>query len=1021
MISRQIEEGQIVSLRHKVWTVIGVSRSKTQSGGSIHKVSVECLSDIGLGRVIDVIWEREVEPHIIEAAHVPKVTGLDSPIRFQAYLDSIRWSSSSLAEGNVLQAPFRGGVQLEEYQLVPVLRALAMPRVTLLIADDVGLGKTIEAGLVAQELIHTHRAQRILVVCPAHLKSKWADEMAEKFGLEFRVIDRDAVLDMRREFGPTVNPWASYPRLITSIDYIKTEHPRRLFEELLAREQRGKGLKPWDLLILDEAHNAAPAGRGQYIRDSDRTSLLRAIADHFEHKLFLTATPHNGYRESFTGLLELLDNLRFSRGTELDRDQLKAVTIRRLKEDIRLPDGRRRFPPRVVLPRSPELQPELYVDLSESEQEIFHLLRSYTQSRLQNVDKRKEHPTQFVLTLLKKRALSSPMALRETLITHLDTAGVREELGVGDSLFRTLEEKEHDDWSDDDEKEDHLTATTEAASRLCEQLTAQEKSWLTQMFSLADALRKRPDTKAQALINWLNTNLLTEGKWNQERLIIFTEYRHTLEYLRDVLSQEGMGDALLTIYGGMPDHERDEINKAFNAPVEENSVRILLATDAASEGADFQKHCRNLVHYEIPWNPIRLEQRNGRIDRHGQEADEVRIHHFVYRNQEDSEFLKRIVDKVETIRTDLGSVGAIIAENVRLHALGKAIEFNAIDHDPHCELARQEMQFGAFENENVTTMVRALNDAKSKLGITDERQIGLLREALAMEGKAQSLSVMEDGVLTLSSVPSSWSECRKFVNTDASECHLTFRRPTGVSLDKNVVLHLDHPIMKRAIATLRSQMWRTGSAVETGLHRVTAEVSDLAKTITLIVWGRLILSGPERNLLHEGLVAAAAEIDSGGLTQISERQLETLLDGARVGFTGSVDEIKKRISTHLISLESLLRDSASKRAEELADVLATRGLTAEKQARGLVTERLSEIRKTIKKWEQQAEDHNQMKLFDNEVKAQREHDLQVLRARLVELEAERDVEPKRQRSLYKVSDSRVFPIALQILLPSKLN
>lgn len=1019
--SQSLEEGQIVSLRQKIWTVTGVSRSKTQSGGSIHKVTVECLSDIGLGRVIDVIWEREVEPHIIEAAHVPKVAGLDSPVRFQAYLDAIRWSSSSLAEGNVLQAPFRGGVQLEEYQLVPVLRALAMPRVTLLIADDVGLGKTIEAGLVAQELIHTHRAQRILVVCPAHLKSKWADEMAEKFGLEFRVIDRDAVLGMRREFGPTVNPWASYPRLITSIDYIKTEHPRRLFEELLAREQRGNGLKPWDLLILDEAHNAAPAGRGQYIRDSDRTSLLRAIADHFEHKLFLTATPHNGYRESFTGLLELLDNLRFSRGTELDRDQLKTVTIRRLKEDIRLPDGRHRFPPRIVLPKSPELQPELYVDLSESEREIFQLLRSYTQSRLENVEKRKEHPTQFILTLLKKRALSSPMALRETLVTHLETAGVREELGVGDSLFRTLEEQEQDDWSDDDEKEDHLTATTEAASHLCEPLSAQEKSWLTQMFSLADTLRKRPDSKAQALINWLNAKLRTKGEWNQERLIIFTEYRHTLEYLRDVLSQEGMADALLTIYGGMPDRERDEVNKAFNAPVEENPVRILLATDAASEGADFQKHCRNLVHYEIPWNPIRLEQRNGRIDRHGQEADEVRIHHFVYRNQEDSEFLKRIVDKVETIRADLGSVGAIIADNVRLHALGKAIDFNAIDHDPHRELARQEMQFGTFENENVATMVRALNDAKTKLGITDERQIGLLREAFAIEGKTQSMSVAEDGAITLSTVPSSWSECRRFINTDTSECHLTFRRTTGVSPDKNVVLHLDHPLMKRAIATLRSQMWRTGSAVDSGLHRVSAEVSHLARSITLVVWGRLILSGPERNLLHEGVVAAAAEICSGALMQISEQQLETLLQGTRVGFSGSVDEIKKLVSPHLISLDAILQDTASKRAEELADVLATRGLMAEKQARGLATERLTEIRKTIKKWEQQAQDQTQMKLFDSEEKTQREHDLQVLRARLVELETEREAEPKRQRSLYKVSDKRVFPIALQILLPSRPN
>jgi SNF2 family DNA or RNA helicase len=203
--------------------------------------------------------------------------------------------SSSLAEGNVLALP--GGVQIEEYQLVPVTRAVAMPRVSLLIADDVGLGKTIEAGLIAQELIHSHRATRILVLCPAHLKGKWVEEMRDKFGLEFRIIDRDSVQQMRREFGPTINPWASFPRLVTSIDYLKTEHPRRLFEELLDKGQRDKGLKPWDLLILDEAHNAAPAGRKQYVRDSDRTTLLRALAGHFEHKIFLTATPHNGYRK----------------------------------------------------------------------------------------------------------------------------------------------------------------------------------------------------------------------------------------------------------------------------------------------------------------------------------------------------------------------------------------------------------------------------------------------------------------------------------------------------------------------------------------------------------------------------------------------------------------------------------------------------------------------------------------------------------------------------------------------------
>ena len=433
------EQGQIVRVRHKAWTVTRVFTSGRTKDERIHRVGLECLSDDALGQEIEVIWEREIAPTPLESTALPLPTNPDQPEVLAAFLRAIRWSSSSLAVGDVLQAPFRGGVQIEEFQLVPVLRASRMPRVRLLIADDVGLGKTIEAGLIAQELIHSHRASRILILCPAHLKQKWVDEMAEKFGLEFRIIERDSVLKMRKEFGPTINPWASFPRLVTSIDYLKTEHPRRLFEEFTRRrrEQSAAG-KPWDLMILDEAHNVAPSGRKNYVRDSERTRLLRTIAEQFEHKIFLTATPHNGYRESFTGLLELLDSLRFSRGTDLDRAQLSAVTVRRLKDEIKNPDGTRRFPKRLILPRDETLDPDLYVDLDAAEREVFDLLQRYTESRLDKTDKRSERPTQFVLTLLKKRALSSPLALRESLVKHTDTVGVREELDIGDSLFPVL-------------------------------------------------------------------------------------------------------------------------------------------------------------------------------------------------------------------------------------------------------------------------------------------------------------------------------------------------------------------------------------------------------------------------------------------------------------------------------------------------------------------------------------------------------------------------------------------------------
>ncbi len=251
------------------------------------------------------------------------------------------------------QSPFRSGIEIEDYQLDPLVWAIQMTRANLLIADDVGLGKTIEAGMVALELIIRHRARKILVVCPSALQIQWRDQRRDKFGLDFRIVDSNLMRELRRRRGIHVNPWSHFPRLITSIDFLKRERPRRLFRETLPAQGEPAYPRKYDLLIVDEAHNCAPSGAGKYATDSLRTQALRELAPHFEHKLFLTATPHNGYRESFSALLELLDNQRFSRGTEPDHKQLEVVMIRRLKSDPSFAFnhlGIRRFPPRILEP-----------------------------------------------------------------------------------------------------------------------------------------------------------------------------------------------------------------------------------------------------------------------------------------------------------------------------------------------------------------------------------------------------------------------------------------------------------------------------------------------------------------------------------------------------------------------------------------------------------------------------------------------------------------------------------------------
>ena len=180
----------------------------------------------------------------------------------------MRWGAVSQADDRALQAPFRSGIEIDDYQLDPVVRALSMPRVNLLIADDVGLGKTIEAGLVVQELILRHRARTVLIVCPSSLQVQWKEEMRDKFGLEFRIVDSEPSADLRRKRGIHVNPWTHFPRLITSIDFLKRERPLRTFRETLPAGDQPTFPRAYDLLIVDEAHNVAPSGRGKYATDS---------------------------------------------------------------------------------------------------------------------------------------------------------------------------------------------------------------------------------------------------------------------------------------------------------------------------------------------------------------------------------------------------------------------------------------------------------------------------------------------------------------------------------------------------------------------------------------------------------------------------------------------------------------------------------------------------------------------------------------------------------------------------------
>jgi len=214
-------------------------------------------------------------------------------------VDAVRWGAVTSADANSYQAPFRSGANVEAYQLEPLRRALQAPRTNLLLADDVGLGKTIEAGLVIQELLLRHRARTVIIVCPPSLALKWQDEMREKFGLDFVIVNSERRAEVRRTHGLAANLFRLFPRVIVSMAWLPTPPAQRLLRDVYDGVGHHNSARrfAFDVLVVDEAHHVAPSspsavggGRG-YAVDSQRTTATRALAERCEHRLFLSGPP----------------------------------------------------------------------------------------------------------------------------------------------------------------------------------------------------------------------------------------------------------------------------------------------------------------------------------------------------------------------------------------------------------------------------------------------------------------------------------------------------------------------------------------------------------------------------------------------------------------------------------------------------------------------------------------------------------------------------------------------------------
>lgn len=542
-----------------------------------------------------------------------------------------------------------------EYQLAPVIMALNQgAKVRMLIADDVGLGKTIEAGLIITELKSRKLVSRILIICPQNLREQWQDALRYFFRIDAKIFSSVHLRGLEKNIPPGMNPWEYYPYIITSIDYIKSERHRPF---ALSAD--------WDLVLIDEAHLAAKPHRitGKESVSMLRYSLAQDVAQEANHLLLLTATPHNGYTDTFASLLTMLDCGIVSGPSHdplINRNIAKDHVCQRRRKDV--VDWFRvhaieenPFPSRD--------QKEVAVDLEfPEERTILNELDDYGSNLLElaRKDDRVEIRTitQWVVLHLQRRALSSPHALRKSLKNRLDRINGKiqdederpeQSISVGQAKAVALDEEGGEDLSDEEASERVDQVVYGSLSAL-----GMEAQHLQTLIEQAKSVTPAKDSKLRELTKkdgYLDNSM--RGKYGPRKVLIFTRYKDTLDYLvRQIPKRlKSIGDSnIFAVFGDQNEKQRREVMDAFI----EKDKGILVATDCISEGVNLQHMANQVIHYELPWNPNRLEQRNGRVDRYGQPEREVHIRTLVMRDTLDTRILRVLYEKAQKIRDDYG-------------------------------------------------------------------------------------------------------------------------------------------------------------------------------------------------------------------------------------------------------------------------------------------------------------------------------------------------------------------------------
>jgi superfamily II DNA or RNA helicase len=569
MIQQSLHVGDLVFTRRQRWRVVSIRPYAA--------CNVVALSGAGLmnaGRVAHVITPFDD----VEAATKPGAIRL---VGARGWRRRCRWLLASQGPADRLQTAQHARIELLPHQLEPALAIVRGLACRVLIADEVGLGKTIQAGLIASELRERGIADRILILTPSGLREQWADELNYRFDLDAAVIDAVSIRRRSAMLQVGVNPWTTVAIAIASFDYVK-------------RPEVGPALAAcrWDLVIVDEAHGAGPG--------SDRLTAIQAICGRASYVVLLTATPHSGSRPAFEALCEV-----GAHGGD------RLMIFRRSRQQVALSAGRRVH--RVLL------------EPSAAERQVHSRLADV--ARAVASERESSRDAWLTVAVFQKRAFSSTFALAQTVARRLD-AMEPADLEAG-QLMLPLEDAGELDPADEAPR--WLSPVLRDARA--------ERVLLKGLLESAAAAASR-ETK----LGYLERLLRRLGRLH-EQAIVFTEYRDTLLHLRQRLSCD-----CAVLHGGLTRDERRMQLDRFTT----GRCRVLLATDAAGEGLNLHERCRAVVNLELPWNPMRLEQRIGRVDRIGQ-TRRVHAFHLVSRGGGELRILDYLRAKLTRARADISA------------------------------------------------------------------------------------------------------------------------------------------------------------------------------------------------------------------------------------------------------------------------------------------------------------------------------------------------------------------------------